>query len=90
MQVGQMGQVPMFGFGAPVPIRSQGPLATNGAQGPDGQWRAKAEHGDLAHLARLHGLSLREVRRQIEPFMQTPAAAPTAKPVPYLHEGELP
>ena len=67
-----------------------GPVRIKWAQGPDGQWRAKAEHGDLAHLARLHGLSLREVRRQIEPFMQTPAAAPTAKPVPDLHEGELP
>jgi uncharacterized protein (DUF111 family) len=53
-----------------------GPVRIKYAQGPDGEWRAKAEHGDLAHLAHLHGLSLREVRRQIEPCMQLPSSPP--------------
>jgi uncharacterized protein (DUF111 family) len=67
-----------------------GPVRIKWAQGPDGEWRAKAEHGDLAHLAHLHGLSLREVRRQIEPFMQTRTTAPTALTIPERHGGELP
>jgi hypothetical protein len=66
-----------------------GPVRVKWAQGPQGEWRAKAEHGDLAHLARLHGLSLREVRRQIEPFMHPPAAAPTAQTMPERLGGEL-
>ncbi|MCX5954153.1 MAG: LarC family nickel insertion protein [Cyanobacteria bacterium] len=67
-----------------------GPVRIKWAQGPDGEWRAKAEHGDLAHLAHLHGLSLREVRRQIEPFMSTRTTAPTALTIPERHGGELP
>ena len=67
-----------------------GPVCINFAQGPDGEWRAKAEHGDLAHLARLHGLSLREVRRQIEPFMQPPTAHPTTLAIADRPGGELP
>ena len=67
-----------------------GPVRSKWAQGPDGDWRAKAEHGDLAHLADLHGLSLREVRRQIEPFMHPPSASPTGLPLPGHLEGELP
>jgi len=67
-----------------------GPVRIKCAQGPDGEWRAKAAHGDLAHLARLHGLSLREVRRQIEPFMQAPAAYPTTHPIPEQLGRELP
>jgi uncharacterized protein (TIGR00299 family) protein len=67
-----------------------GPVRIKWAQGPDGEWRAKAEHGDLAQLAHLHGLSLREVRRQIEPFMQTRTTAPTALTIPERHGGELP
>jgi uncharacterized protein (DUF111 family) len=67
-----------------------GPVRIKYAQGPDGEWRAKAEHGDLAHLARLHGLSLREVRRQIEPFMQPPAAYPSTLAIPERLGGELP
>ena len=67
-----------------------GPVRIKWAQGPEGDWRAKAEHGDLADLARRHGLSLREVRRQIEPFLQPPAAPPTALALPDRLEGELP
>jgi uncharacterized protein (DUF111 family) len=67
-----------------------GPVRIKWAQGPDREWRAKAEHGDLVHLARLHGLSLREVRRQIEPYMQPPAAYLTSLPSPEHLEGELP
>ena len=67
-----------------------GPVRIKYAQGPDGEWRAKAEHGDLAHLARLHGLSLREVRRQIEPFMQPPAAHPTTLAIADTPGGDLP
>jgi len=67
-----------------------GPVRIKYAQGPDGEWCAKAEHGDLAHLARLHGLSLREVRRQIEPFMQPPAAYPSTLAIPERLGGELP
>ncbi len=67
-----------------------GPVRSKWAQGPDGDWRAKAEHGDLAHLAHRHGLSLREVRRQIEPFMHPPSAPPTGLPLPESLEGELP
>jgi len=63
-----------------------GPVRIKWAQGPDGEWHAKAEHGDLADLARLHGLSLRQVRRQIEPFMHPPAALTFSEHL----EGELP
>jgi len=67
-----------------------GPVRGKWALGPDGDWRAKAEHGDLAHLAHLHGLSLREVRRQIEPFMTPPSAPATGLPIPECLEGDLP
>lgn len=67
-----------------------GPVRIKWVQESNGEWRSKAEHGDLAHLARLHGLSLREVRRQIEPFIKTPAANPTVLPIAEHHGGELP
>jgi uncharacterized protein (DUF111 family) len=67
-----------------------GPVRIKWAQGPDGDWRAKAEHGDLADLARRHGLSLGEVRRQIEPCMQLPSSPPAALPIPEPLGGELP
>lgn len=37
---------------------------------PDGSRRGKAEHEDLAALAHHHQLSLQEVRRQVQPFLE--------------------
>ena len=37
---------------------------------PDGRRRGKAEHEDLMSLAHQHQLSLQEVRRQVQPFLE--------------------
>ena len=41
---------------------------------PGGDTRTKVEHDDLADLARLHGLSLAEVRRQVEDALRAEQA----------------
>lgn len=41
------------------------------AQRPDGRWRTKIEHDDLAALAARHGLALADVRAVIEPLLPT-------------------
>ncbi len=43
-----------------------GPVRIKRSRLPDGRWRAKAEHEDLADLARRHGLSLQQVRSEVE------------------------
>ena len=47
-----------------------GPVRIKWATLPDGGRRGKAEHEDLAALARHHHLPLQEVRRQIQPFLE--------------------
>ncbi|MFM9104042.1 MAG: LarC family nickel insertion protein, partial [Cyanobium sp.] len=53
---------------------------------PDGRRRMKAEHDDLASLARLHGLEIAQVRQRVAEALARPAASrwrrPAAAPRP--------
>jgi hypothetical protein len=46
-----------------------GPVRIKWALQPDGQWRSKIEHDDLASLASRHGLALAQVRALIDDLM---------------------
>jgi uncharacterized protein (DUF111 family) len=46
-----------------------GPVRIKWALQPDGQWRSKIEHDDLAALASRHGLALAQVRALIDDLM---------------------
>jgi len=46
-----------------------GPVRIKWALQPDGQWRSKIEHDDLAALASRHGLALAQVRGLIDDLM---------------------
>jgi len=46
-----------------------GPVGIKWARQPDGQWRSKLEHDDLAALADRHGLALAQVRALIDDLM---------------------
>ncbi|WP_216904768.1 LarC family nickel insertion protein [Synechococcus sp. CCY 9618] len=48
-----------------------GPVRIKWATLPDGRRRAKAEHGDLAELARRHGRSLADVRAVVQRALDT-------------------
>jgi uncharacterized protein (DUF111 family) len=53
-----------------------GPVRIKWAELPDGRRRAKAEHADLAELARRHGLSLAEVRAEVQRALESAEAEP--------------
>jgi len=61
---------------------SLGPVRLKQARLPGGGFRTKVEHDDLADLARLHGLSLAEVRRQVEDALRVEQAGPQAQTPP--------
>ncbi len=50
-----------------------GPVRLKRTRLPDGRWRVKAEHEDLALLARRHNLSLEQVRTMVEQAMEPEA-----------------
>jgi len=55
-----------------------GPLRIKQTQLPDGRWRSKIEHDDLAALAERHGLSLEQVRAVVSDLL--PPAPPASAP----------
>jgi uncharacterized protein (DUF111 family) len=52
-----------------------GPVRVKQAQLPDGRWRSKIEHDDLVALARTHGLSLAQLRANLQPLLDASDAA---------------
>ena len=60
-----------------------GPVRLKQAQLPDGRWRSKPEHDDLAALARQHTLGIDQVRAIVQSALEaSPPASPNAMSVP--------
>jgi uncharacterized protein (DUF111 family) len=62
-----------------------GPVRLKQAQLPDGRWRSKPEHDDLAALAREHTLGIDQVRlvvqqAQLDAELPVPAVQPPSQP----------
>ncbi len=58
-----------------------GPVRLKQARLPDGRWRGKAEHADLADLARRHTLGIDQVRSVVQQALQAlPDPAPDPSP----------
>jgi uncharacterized protein (DUF111 family) len=62
-----------------------GPVRLKQAQLPDGRWRSKPEHDDLAALARQHTLGIDQVRlvvqqAQLDAELPVPAVQPPSQP----------